>query len=364
MTAPVIQSEFHRIALDAPPYLIAEIGLNHNGDLALAKRIAAAARDAGAHAAKFQLYDAAAFLNANARLGDGPPGTLQEFFRQFELQPGEWKELAAYVREDLGLDFFCSVFDDAALELYRELDCRLLKIASCDINHRDLFAKIAADRRWHVLFSTGTAEEAEVARAVGWLRDGAPAGRAVPAFLIFECVSSYPANPADYRPALVSRWAARYECLTGISDHCTGNEVSVEAVRYGARAVERHFTIDRNLPGPDQQLSLDPADFRRLADAVAAAFAEHPRPIPTEEPSLAKTMQPCEATVRAGGRRSVYARTAISSGQTITEDMLIAQRPGGGIPADRLSALIGVAAPENFAMGDALPVSLLDGAAP
>lgn len=353
-----IQSEHHRIALDATPYLIAEIGLNHNGDLSLAKRIAAAARDAGAHAAKFQLYDAAEFLNANARLGDGPPGSLQDFFRQFELLPHEWKELAAYVREDLKLDFFCSVFDDASLELYRDLDCRLLKIASCDINHLDLFTKVASDGRWNALFSTGTAEETEVARAVACLRAGTASN-----FLIFECVSSYPADPVDYRPALVSHWAQRYDCLTGISDHCTGNDVSIEAVRYGARAIERHFTIDRNLPGPDQQLSLDPADFRRLADDVAAAFAENPQPILAGGPSLQKTTQPCEAPVRAGGRRSVYARSAISSGQTITEAMLIAQRPGGGVPADRMPSLIGVRSPMDVPAGDALPAAMMDGVA-
>ncbi|MEQ9366725.1 MAG: N-acetylneuraminate synthase family protein, partial [Leptospirales bacterium] len=248
-----IQTEHHSFgSAGSPPYLIAEIGLNHNGDLDLARRIVDAARTSGAHAAKFQLFQSRAFINPTARLGDGAPGGLAEFFAQFELDADEWHILAKHTREQ-GLDFFCSVFDAPSLKFYRELDARLIKLSSCDIDNRMLFedletldpgrlapgseregdaaarsagsspgdpaARRDAGPAWAVLFSTGTADESEIQRAVSFLDAGRPRA-------IFECVSAYPAAPEDYNLAVLESWRERYACPVGISDHTTGNALS------------------------------------------------------------------------------------------------------------------------------------------
>jgi sialic acid synthase SpsE len=321
-----IRTEHHTIGgREDPPYLIAEIGLNHNGDLDLARRMADAARASGAHAAKFQLYRSREFIHSAARLGDGPPGSLAAFFEQFELSPAEWHRLAAHVR-DLGLDFFCSVFDSASLRFYTELEARLIKIASCDIDNRMLFEEIAATGDWAVLFSAGTATEAEVERAVSYLEPRRPR-------IIFECVSAYPAEPGDYNLAVLQRWRKRYGYAVGISDHTMGNGLSVGAVALGARAVERHFTLDRSLPGPDQAISLEPADFRGMADEIAACFAA--RGGGPKVPAAA------EEAPRTLGRRALYARHPIAAGRSLTREDLVARRPGGGFSPNDYIDLIG-----------------------
>lgn len=339
--------EHGRIAADAPPYLIAEIGLNHNGDFDLARRIADAAAESGAHAAKFQLYRSECFLHPQAPLGDGPPGGLAEFFRQFELRERDWPRLAEHVRA-LGLDFFCSVFDAPSFELYASLDARAVKVASCDIDNALLFEAIARGS-WAVFLSTGTASEAEVDRAVfEWL----PADRPR---LVMECVSSYPAAPADYRLRLLLRWRDRFG-LVGLSDHSETNALSFSAAALGATAIERHFTLSRDLPGPDQKLSLDPPDLRALADGLRAVYAAL-RSAPE------KTPRESERGPLQFGRRSLYAARAISAGQRLTPEDLIAQRPGSaGAPADAARTLYGLQAPADLPAGAPIPVAWTEAA--
>lgn len=351
-----IQTEFHRFGpVGLPPYLIAEIGLNHNGDVDLACRMADAAQASGAHCAKFQLFDSRAFLDPAAPLGDGPPGGLAKFFAGFELSADEWRRLAEHVR-GLGLDFVCSVFDAPSLDLYAELmhaggvpnsgaisSGSFIKVASCDVNNELLFrgieahAGLASDLP--ILFSTGTASEAEVERALGWIAPARPR-------LIFECVSAYPAPPADYNLALLERWRRRFECPVGLSDHTESNALSLAAVAMGARAIERHFTLDRDLPGPDQALSLDPADFRALRDGMDAVFAAR-----GGGPRIAS---PSEDPPRIYGRRALYAARDLRAGAALGREDLIARRPGGAAgsyaPTDA-EALLGAAITRDVAAG-------------
>jgi N,N'-diacetyllegionaminate synthase len=180
------------------PYLIAEIGLNHNGDLDLARKMVDGARAAGAHAAKFQLYSADSFIHPSARLGEG---SLQDFFRTFELKPAEWKELADYTIR-AGLDFFCSVFDAPSIALYSTLPAACIKIASCDLTNRPLIQRAAAampDKPF--LVATGCSTESEVDDFAAWFAKNISSP-----LTLLECVSSYPADPRDYNLALLARW--------------------------------------------------------------------------------------------------------------------------------------------------------------
>ncbi len=334
-----LRSESREISQEAPPYLIAEIGLNHNGDADLARRMIDAAAESGAHAAKFQLFRAETFINPRAQLGDGAPGSLAAFFQQFELKPEEWRAVAEHSRS-AGLDFFCSVFDAPSFELYRDLGARLLKIASSDLTNQSLIEAAAAGP-WGVLISAGASDESEVERTVSWLPADMP-------LLVFECVSHYPAEPDEYNLSALPRWRETFGVLTGLSDHCPANLVSFAAVALGAAAIEKHFTLSHELPGPDQKLSATPAQFRELADGARALFlARRDRPrVPAES----------EAPVRRYGRRTLYAARRIPAGSPLSADDLIAARPGGaGLGADQRSAALGRSFAHDIQAGDPIP---------
>ncbi len=310
-----ITTEFNSIGPEHPTYLIAEIGLNHNGSLELAREIVTAAAGAGAHAAKFQLYASDAFIDEQSSLGDAGPGSLRDFFRQFELKQDEWAALAEHTRA-AGLDFFCSVFDRESLDFYLSLEPRLIKIASCDVDNR-LLIEDCRETKLPLLISTGTATQDEVARAVEWLGDS-------PAVLM-QCVSSYPAQAEDYNLNVLPAWAERYGLPVGLSDHCEHNYVSLASVALGACVIERHFTSARSLPGPDQALSLEPSHLADLAAGVKAVRAGlgtgRKAPTASEEPA------------RVGGRRSLHVRSDVRGG--VKRQDLIALRPGGGVsPAE------------------------------
>jgi N,N'-diacetyllegionaminate synthase len=334
-----LRSESREISLEGPPYLIAEIGLNHNGDAELAKRMIDAAAENGAHAAKFQLFQADAFINPRAKLGEGAPGSLAAFFEQFELKPDEWRVIADHSRQ-AGLDFFCSVFDAPSFELYRDLGATLLKIASSDLNNQQLLETAAAGP-WGLLISAGASNESEVERTVGWLPADAP-------LLLFECVSHYPAEPDEYNLSVLPRWREKFGVQTGLSDHCPANLVSFAAVALGAAAIEKHFTLSHDLPGPDQKLSATPEQFRELADGARALFlARRDRPrVPAES----------EAPVRRYGRRALYAARRIPAGTPLSAEDLIAARPGGAGPgADQRSAILGRTFAHDLQAGDPIP---------
>ncbi len=320
-----IKTQFYTIGAGLEPYVIAEIGLNHNGILELAKQMAQSAASCGAHAVKFQLYDSDFFLQSAARLGDGKPGSLPEFFRSFELKKKEWIELAAFVRK-CGVDFICSVFDSPSLDFYMTLNPSLIKISSCDIDNRILLEEAAA-KQLPILLSTGTATEEEIKNALEWIR---PGGAPV---VLMQCVSSYPADPADYNLNVLARWREVFQLPAGISDHCEENFISAAATALGACVIERHFTLDRNLPGPDQKISLDPARLSEMTRAVKAVYAGLG--------NGKKVSCLSEEAPRKYGRRALYAARDIPAGSAVGSGDFIAKRPGGGISPSRIGDLAG-----------------------
>ena len=341
-----LTTHFHRIAPDSAPYIIAEIGLNHNGDVALAEQLIRAARQAGAHAAKFQMFHSELLIAPQATLGEGPPGSLVDFFRQFELPAADWKQLAQAAR-DCGIDFACSVFDFESLQLYASLEPAYVKIASGDVDNRPLLEAAAA--RLPVIFSTGTANAAEVEQAVTWLKSANQSR----AFAILQCVSLYPAQPEEYNLAVIPSWKEEYGCPIGISDHCLGNDVSLGAVALGASIVERHFTLDRSLPGPDQSMSIEPAELRALVDAAGRIFSARGDGV--------KRCLERELPVRQGARRSLHASRAIARGETVHDADLLPLRPAGGLSPVLSRALLGRKAVRDLAQGERIGAADLHG---
>ena len=316
--------------------MIAEIGLNHNGDIDLARRIADSAFESGANAAKFQIFSPDHFISGSVMLSAG--SSLKDFFSQFVLGEKEWILLSDHVGS-LGMDFFCSVFDDVSLEFYlQNLNPSLVKTASGDMNNRILIEKASRSGIPFIL-STGTADQDEVDKALQWVPGDVQ-------LILMHCVSSYPAKIQDYNLNVLSGWREKYSYPLGLSDHTESDTVSIAAVALGACVIEKHFTLDKNMPGPDQKLSLNPAEFSGLVRSCRDAFD-----------SLGDGRKKCsesELPARNGGRRSLHASQPVSQGEEFSENNIIPLRPAGGVDADKFYDFPGRMADRNYEKGDRL----------
>lgn len=304
------------------PYIIAEIGLNHNGDENLAIQMIEAAARSGAHAVKFQLYKTENFIEKKASLPSSVEGSLFEFFKKFELSTSTWiklKELA----DKLKVDFLCSVFDRESLFFYySELNSEFIKIASTDLNNYLLLDEVKK-MNFKMILSTGASEEKEIEDVVK--RYGKP-------FLLMQCVSHYPALPIEYNLSILSYWKNKYNCLVGISDHCMDNKIAIASLFFNCSAIEKHFTIDKNLPGPDQKLSILPEELRQLRNDLEILQKSIGKPV--------KISLDTEENVRMFGRRSLFYNKDLQKGHKLNKEDIIALRPGGGIPPNEYEQII------------------------
>lgn len=336
-----MKTEHHSIGPDAAIYLIAEIGLNHNGSEELAIKMIEAAARSGASCAKFQLFHAPHFIAGGAALGESGPGSLQAFFEKFQLPASSWRRLVQACEANR-IDFLCSVFDTPSLDLYQALGHRPVKVASTDLVCRPFLEEVRR-RKLPMYLSTGASEEAEVERTLEWI--GKPE-------LLFQCVSSYPADPADYNLSVLPYWQKKYQCLTGISDHCMDLDISLMAPALGAVAIERHFTLDRSLEGPDQALSSTPEQFQELVSRLALLQKAMGDGI--------KKCQPSEEPVRSGGRRSLYVARSLSAGHILEPGDMLAMRPGGGLDSSRMQEFVGQRLARDVQEGDLLDQEYLE----
>lgn len=325
-----------RIGADAPPWIIAEIGINHDGDLDAAKNLIRAAADCGTDAVKLQVFQPHAFISRNS--------PYIGIFEKTQLRPetlGELLTLAA----DVGVAIFPTVFDEESATLCDGLDVSAMKIASGDITHIPLIRHVAAFGR-PMLLSTGGATMAETAAALDAIEDvssGLPVG-------LFHCVSNYPTQPSDTNLACMRTMREAFGVPVGFSDHTEGTTIPIAAVALGADMIEKHFTLDRAADGPDHALSADPEIMR---DIVAATRAAHQavgsaRKRPVESPDFIPVI-----------RRSVTADKAIPKGTTITADMLAVKRPGDGIPPEQRDRVIGRTASRDIAADQTISWDML-----
>jgi sialic acid synthase SpsE len=308
------------------PYLIAEIGVNHDGDPRRAAELVRAARDAGADAVKFQLFDAARLLSADARFAryqealDLPdPRAMLE---ALELPVEVMVELAAEAR-GLGIDPIVTVFSVELVAVAESIGVAAYKTASPDLVHRPLLEALAATGR-PLIVSTGAATLDEVLRADGWL------ARRPVAFL--QCVSSYPTPDLDAELAGIASIARATSRVVGYSDHTGAIETGGLAVAAGASILEKHLTYDRTASGPDHAASLDPAEF-----AAYAAFARRAAGML----GSGKRVLSIEEDVRAVSRQSLVAARSLPRGRRIERSDLVVKRPGTGLPPWTLEETIG-----------------------
>jgi N-acetylneuraminate synthase/N,N'-diacetyllegionaminate synthase len=315
-----------------PCFIVAEAGVNHNGDPELARRLIDAAALAGADAVKFQTFKAECVTSAEApkaayqRATTGESGSQLQMLRMLELSVAAHRELAAHALKR-GLVFLSTPFDEGSVELLDDLGVPAFKVASGELTNLRFLAAVAR-RGKPVILSTGMAYLGEVETAVHAIRE---AGNE--SIVLLHCVSTYPAEPSDANLAAMATMADAFGLPVGFSDHTAGIEVSLAAAALGAAVIEKHFTLDRTLAGPDHRASLEPdalaAMVRGIRTVEAARGTGDKRPVASE------------ADTRRVARRSLHLRRAAGPGEALTDDMLVALRPGLGIPPSEWDAVVG-----------------------
>jgi N-acetylneuraminate synthase/N,N'-diacetyllegionaminate synthase len=315
-----------------PCFVIAEAGVNHNGDVELAHRLVDVAAEAGADAVKFQTFDPellvspAAGKAAYQAANTGSAESQLEMLRGLAL-PGEaLAPLAAHAYER-GLVFLSTPFDERSADLLEGLGMPAFKVPSGEVTNHPLVAHVAAKGR-PVLMSTGMCTLAEVGAAVQVVRESGD-----PPLALFHCVTSYPAGPAECNLRAIATLRTAFGVPAGWSDHTTGIQVGLAAVAAGATLLEKHFTLDRSLPGPDHRASLEPAELTELVGAIreieAAMGDGIKRPVASELANV------------AAARRSLHAARELAAGHLLQEADLVALRPGTGLPPSHRARLVG-----------------------
>lgn len=329
----------HRVVADAPAFVIAEIGVNHNGDVPLAKHMIAAAKRAGADCVKFQTFKAERVATAKAekaqyQLRSTDPAESQiAMLRKLELPEAAYPELLAFcaVQEIM---FLSTPYNLEDIDLLARYAVPAYKVASA-LCVEPAFLRRMGQEKKPVILSTGMADLREIEEAIAALRTGGTED-----IVLLQCTTDYPARLEDTNLRAMQTLAATFGLPVGYSDHTQSPLPSVLAVALGGRVIEKHFTTDKSLPGPDQSTSADPAEFASLVHAIREAETALGSPLkqPTER----------ERINARGMRRSVVSKVTIAAGATITAEMLTFKRPATGIAPRDLDKLVGGVATKDI----------------
>jgi N,N'-diacetyllegionaminate synthase len=316
-----------------PPYVIAEIGSNHNGDMDLCRTLIDAAADAGAHAVKFQSWSESSLIAAeeydrNPEYSDKKKhfGSLREMVRAYQLTPDQ-HVLAKRYCEERGVQFCSSVFSVEEADLLESLDVPFFKFASMDIVNLPLLAYVAAKRR-PVIIATGMATLGEIERAILAAR-----GEGNEDIALLHCVSIYPPEHGSIRLLNIPMLRQTFGVPVGFSDHTLGTSIPLAAIALGACIVEKHFTVDKEMAGWDHAISAGPGELRTIVEEGCHVFDSLGGP--------SRIVTEAEIEKRQRFRRSLVARRRLSRGHVLTEDDLTAKRPGSGISPDELRYVVG-----------------------
>lgn len=327
-------------------FIIAEAGINHNGDLQLARKLVDAAVEAGADAVKFQTFKAEEVVTPGAERAQYQKDNMPEkdesqleMIKRLELSYAQFEELYAYCRQK-GIIFLSSPFDQQSIDFLAELGVPYFKIPSGEITNYPFLRRTAGKKR-PVILSTGMATLGEVEGALRVLWEAGAKD-----ITLLHCTTNYPALPEEVNLKAMLTMKQAFALPVGYSDHTMGIAVPIAAAALGAEVIEKHLTLDRTLPGPDHRASLEPGEFKEMVVAIRQV-----------EKSLGdgiKRPAPGELAVMPAARRSLVAARDIAAGEIITESCLTAKRPGTGIPPNFWDVVVGRQARRDIAAGSIL----------
>lgn len=316
-----------------PCFIAAEIGINHNGDMALARETIAAAAESGADGVKFQNYHVDDFLSDRTLtytyINSGKQITESQYdmFKRCQLDAEQLLQLKECC-DSHGLIFFSTPTSQSTIDSLMRIRTRLLKNGSDFLTNSDVVSAMARSEVPTVL-SVGMATLADVEQAVNNFR--AAGGTKL---ILLHCTSSYPTPPSDINLRRIPMLAAAFGCPVGFSDHSEGVAAAVGSVVLGACFVEKHFTLDRHLPGPDHWFSSDPHELKALVANV--------RTVEQALGTSAICTVDSESKARQEFRLSCVAKRDMEAGETLTEDVIVFRRPGTGIPPKERNNLVGM----------------------
>ncbi|MGA7294803.1 MAG: N-acetylneuraminate synthase family protein [Terriglobales bacterium] len=315
------------------PYIIAEVGSNHNGDMNLCRQLIDAAAEAGAHAVKFQSWTDTSLIaeeeyQRNTEYSDKKKhfGSLREMVTAYQLTTDQHREAHAHCQVR-GIAFCSTPFSVPEVDLLEELDVPFFKIASMDVVHLPLLKYVARKQR-PVVISTGMATLAEVEQAVETVR---AAGNEQ--IVLLHCVSIYPPEYDTIHLRNMATLQEAFDVPVGFSDHTLGTAIPLAAIATGACIIEKHFTLDQDMAGWDHAISANPEQMRTIVTEgrnIQIALGENRR-----------TVSAAELEKRKKFRRSLVARRKLERGHVLTEADLDAKRPGTGIAPNEINYVIG-----------------------
>lgn len=329
--------------MNRPPTLvIAEAGVNHNGELAMALRLVDAAADAGADLVKFQMFSAGKLATPGANRAEyqvantGREESQLEMLRRLELGADAHKAIAAHCAAR-GIGFLSSGFDVESVDFLVGLGIPMVKIPSGEITNLPYLRHVGRLGK-PVILSTGMSSLDEVGAAIAVLER---AGTRRADITVLHCTTAYPAAIEDVNLLAMLSMRDTFKLSTGYSDHTLGIEVATAAVALGATVIEKHFTLDAGLPGPDHRASLEPGQFKAMVSAI--------RSIERALGDGVKLPRPVEERNKQVARKSLVAACPIGAGEVFSEQNLAVKRPGSGISPMRWDDILGLRARRNFA---------------
>jgi len=339
------------VGQDSPCFVIAEAGVNHNGDLNLAKRLVDAAYEGGADAVKFQTFTASTLAIEDAPKADyqfettSSTETQFQMLKRLELTASMHSELKVYSNE-VGILFMSSPFDESSADLLSELGVEVFKIPSGEITNLPLLDHVARKGK-PMIVSTGMSYLSEVEAAVRIIES---VGNQQ--IILLHCVSNYPADPSDINLSAMNTLREAFNTIVGYSDHTQGIQIALAAVALGAKVIEKHITLDCNLPGPDHRSSLEPAEFEYMVNSIRSVESAlgHGR----KEPAAS------EMSTSLVARKSLMSAKSIPMGSVMTLNMMVSRRPGTGLAPTMMELIIGRKVKIDIAANTILTLEMFD----
>lgn len=325
--------------------IIAEAGVNHNGDIELAKQLIAAASAAGADIVKFQTFKAGSLVTKSAEKASYQKGTTDAsesqyaMVRKLELSQADHEVLIEECRRH-GIGFFSTAFDTDSFDMLVEMGLDQVKIPSGELTNLPLL-RYMTRLGMPVMLSTGMATLGEIEAALEAIEQ---AGTPRQLVTVLHCTTEYPAPMVDVNLRAMVSMKAALGVEVGYSDHTPGIEIPVAAVALGARVIEKHFTLDRTMPGPDHQASLEPHELKAMVDAI--------RNVEVALGDGVKRPSASELKNKPIARKSLVAIRAIHAGEAFSADNVGTKRPGTGISPMRWDEVMGRPAPRDFTVDE------------